>query len=71
MQLLFTKNRAGYIQTKPLHHSQKTYEQEKGKLLVKLQLIVNRELIQQILQFGADVQVLAPENLVETQVTQN
>jgi predicted DNA-binding transcriptional regulator YafY len=62
IQLLFSKIQAPYVITKPLHESQKHYQQEKG-LLVKLKLIPNFELEQLILSFGEGVKVLNPESL--------
>lgn len=62
IQLLFSKIQAPYIITKPLHESQKHYEQDNG-LLVKLKLIPNFELEQLILSFGEGVKVLNPESL--------
>ena len=60
VQLLFSKLQAPYVITKPLHESQKDYEQENG-LLVKLKLIPNFELEQLILSFGENVEVISPE----------
>jgi predicted DNA-binding transcriptional regulator YafY len=62
INLLFSEKQAPYIKTKPLHETQKQYEHENG-LLVKLKVIPNFELEQQILSFGESVQVLAPIEL--------
>jgi predicted DNA-binding transcriptional regulator YafY len=64
VQLLFSKLQAPYIITKPLHESQKHYENENG-LLVKLRLIPNFELEQLILSFGENVQIILPLKLKE------
>jgi predicted DNA-binding transcriptional regulator YafY len=64
IELLFSSEQAPYIQTKPLHLSQKHKLQEDGKLLVKLEVIPNYELTMKILAFGEKVKVLAPDALV-------
>lgn len=64
VQLLFTPEQSPYIQTKPLHLTQKHKEQKDGSLLVKLDVIPNYELVMKILSFGEKVKVLAPETLV-------
>jgi predicted DNA-binding transcriptional regulator YafY len=62
VQLLFSEKQAPYIITKPIHETQKNYEHESG-LLVKIKVIPNFELEQQILSFGESVQVIAPIEL--------
>ena len=67
VQLRVSKGRCGYFKTKPLHESQSTgKEQEDGSMIFRLDVIINLELIQQLLAFGPDVQVLKPVNLVRT-----
>jgi len=62
--LRFSKERANYVLTKPIHDSQKGKKlNEDGTLDVSLQLIVNKELKQTLLAFGADVEVLKPCSL--------
>lgn len=62
--LQFSSNRAPYIATKPLHHSQEVVEEkEDGSILIKLKLIPNPELESLILSFGKDVVVLQPLSL--------
>ena len=58
--LRFSKQRLPYIVTKPLNPWQKI-NQETGT--VTLNVIPNSELIAQLLWFGEDVEVLAPERL--------
>ena len=62
IELLFDIDRAPYVETKPIHPSQSSSRVENG-LLVKLKVIPNFELEQQILSFGESVQVLAPIEL--------
>lgn len=57
--LQFTERRFMYAASKPLHHSQQILD--KDKRIVGIKVIPNHELDQQILSFGADVEVLSPE----------
>lgn len=54
-----------YIKTKPLHGSQKDIEVAKDGMIITIDVILNYELEQQLLSFGAGVKVLSPESLVE------
>ncbi len=63
VELLFTKEQASYIQTKPLHPTQKGSLLENGELHVRLNIIPNYELETKILSFGEKVKVLKPEKL--------
>lgn len=58
--LQFSENRFMYVVSKPLHQSQTILDKEKCK--VRITVIPNRELDQQILSFGADVEVLSPDS---------
>lgn len=70
------KNRYNYIQTKPIHPSQKELKSTIAKspyqnqvhnlpdgVLIQLDLIVNRELIAELQSFGGDIIVLQPSHL--------
>lgn len=59
--LRFSEKRLPFIQTKKLHRSQNMVEGVEGT--VSLRVYTNRELKAKILEFGADVEVLAPETL--------
>jgi len=65
IELLFTKELAPYIQTKPLHQSHKQKITENG-LYVKYKLIPNYELEQLLLSFGERVKVLSPASLIHS-----
>ena len=52
-----------YIETKPLHPSQRLTEEAEGGKVIELQVIPNYELLQRILMHGSDMKVLAPESL--------
>lgn len=64
VKLVFTKEQAPYIQTKPLHWSQKSKVLEDGKLEVRIKVIINYELETRILSFGEKVKVIKPVTLV-------
>jgi len=63
IELIFSKEQAKYISTKPLHPSQKSKILESGELQVKLRIIPNYELEMKILSFGEKVQVRNPVEL--------
>lgn len=63
IELLFSERQAPYIETKPIHASQKSKRNEDGSLLVRLEMIPNFELEMHILQFGERVKVLKPASL--------
>lgn len=54
---------APYILTKPLHHSQKVIKSEHGGLVFSLDVQINFELERELLAFGSQVKVIAPESL--------
>lgn len=64
IKLVFSKEQAPYIQTKPLHWSQKSKILEDGTLEVRIKVIINYELETRILSFGEKVKVIEPEVLV-------
>lgn len=63
IELLFTPEQADYIQTKPLHPSQKAKRLDTGELRVILNIIPNYELEITLLSFGEKVKVVNPESL--------
>lgn len=66
VKLLFSKEQAPYIQTKPLHWSQKSKLLENETLKVRIQVVINYELETRILSFGEKVKVIEPAILVTT-----
>ena len=52
-----------YIETKPLHGSQKPIERGDETTIISLELVPNYELESLLLSFGEKLQVLAPESL--------
>jgi len=63
IELVFSREQANYINTKPLHPSQKAKLLETGDLKIVLNLIPNHELEMTILSFGERVKVIKPISL--------
>jgi predicted DNA-binding transcriptional regulator YafY len=63
VELVFSKEQAPYIETKPMHPSQRIKKLEDGRLEVRLSVLVNYELEMQLLAFAEKVHVLAPTSL--------
>ncbi len=61
--LEFNSEQVQYIQTKPIHPSQREKILESGKLLVTIKVIPNFELEALILSFGDNVNVISPESI--------
>ena len=64
--LLFTGKTGKYMETKPLHGSQKSKWLDEEILEVKLQVIINYELERLILSYAESVKVLEPLSLKNT-----
>lgn len=65
VELLFSKEQAPYILTKPLHPTQRAKTLDSGELQVRIKVISNFELKKQLLSFGASLEVISPEYLRE------
>ena len=63
VELVFSSEQAPYVQTKPLHPSQRSKINEVGKLEVRIAVIINFELERLLLSFGDRVKVVAPLTL--------
>ena len=61
--LEFSSGQIPYVQTKPIHPSQKEKIQETGKMRVTIHVIPNYELESLILSFGENVKVISPDYL--------
>ena len=61
--LRFTKHRAQWVETERWHPQQLATLEPDGSYLLKVPYSDDRELVGDILRFGADVQVLAPPEL--------
>lgn len=61
--LKFYNGRKSYFTSKPFHPAHEDFFEEEKKDWVWFDSIINRELVQQILQYGPDVEVLEPPEL--------
>lgn len=58
-----SEDRLPYLQTKPVHSTQQI-EMLEEKVVVKLQVIINKELKAELLSLSPDIKVLQPQHLV-------
>lgn len=63
--LKISQERWAYVESKPIHGSQKTKSVENDGTLIQLELQINKELVNTILGFGADIIVIEPKHLKE------
>lgn len=63
IHLKFSPLTGRYIDSQPLHPSQKIVRNDEVALEVELTLCITKELVMQILSYGYDVEVLSPEKL--------
>jgi predicted DNA-binding transcriptional regulator YafY len=63
--LSFDAEQANYIKSLPLHHSQEILLEDENELRIRLFVVINYELIQQILMHNAYCKVIAPSKLAE------
>jgi predicted DNA-binding transcriptional regulator YafY len=61
--LRFEKYRLPYFKSKPIHPLWDEYEEIGKEDLVFFDAVINNELVQQVLSYGKDVEVLEPESL--------
>jgi len=69
--LRFTPTRFPYVTSKPIHHSQSVLSAD--ECTISLEVKPTRELKQQILSFGADVEVISPayfRHQIEVEITE-
>lgn len=63
IELLFTPEQGKYVETKPIHASQKGKYLETGEYRVRIKLIPNYELETKLMSFGEKVKVVSPPDL--------
>lgn len=63
VKLWFSPSQAPYIQTKPLHGTQRKKSQDESGLIITIEVIPNLELEHLILRHGENCEVLGPEEL--------
>ena len=61
--LSFAPMQGKYIQSQPLHHSQRVVKETKTECRVSLDVMPNTELLMQLLSYGANVKVIKPLSL--------
>lgn len=54
-----------YLETRPIHPSQRLLRHEHGRFVFSLRVFLNYELVNELLRLGADLRVLGPLALVE------
>ncbi|GAB3513631.1 helix-turn-helix transcriptional regulator [Emticicia fontis] len=59
--IFVAKAEAPYVETKPLHHSQKILERNANGVILQINVQLNFELEKEILGFGEGMQVISPE----------
>ena len=64
--LEFSNEQWKYINSKPLHGSQKVIVEKKDTTIISLEVQINFELERLIFSFGSEVEVLAPPSLITT-----
>jgi predicted DNA-binding transcriptional regulator YafY len=55
-----------YLETQPLHHSQKAIKTSEKGTIFQLEVFISEELIRSILSFGGEITVHKPKSLEET-----
>lgn len=63
--LKFPKHQKGYLLTQPLHGSQKILKEEEENFVLELEVYITYELIERILGYGENIEVLSPPELKE------
>lgn len=63
IELVFSKSQANYINSQPLHQSQKLIEENVNSIVYGYQVYITQELIMTILSFGSQVTVKKPAKL--------
>lgn len=64
--LSFTSIQGAYIKARPIHSSQRILKESNSILTIELNVIITHELINKILSYGKEVQVISPQSLKQT-----
>jgi proteasome accessory factor B len=64
VKLSFSCQQGQYVNTYPLHHSQKLISDEENEMIFELNISVTHDFIMEILSFGKEVTVLSPKSLI-------
>lgn len=65
IRLRFMAEQGMYIKTKPLHHSQRLLSMDSDYMIFEYRLSPTFDFFQEVLSYGSDVEVLAPDSLRE------
>ena len=65
VKLWVSAQRWPYVETKPLHGSQRVVSKDENGVTIQIEVYLNRELEQLVLSFGKDIKVLSPRILQE------
>jgi predicted DNA-binding transcriptional regulator YafY len=63
VQLKFNDEQGQYVKTYPLHGSQKLIQENSKEVLIEISVFITYDLIQELLSFGSDLEVLSPVKL--------
>lgn len=63
VEIWFSNEQLKYVETKPLHKSQKVMQKDNEGGVVEINVIINYELEQNLLSFGEKAKVLSPKHL--------
>ena len=63
IRLKFLNGQGNYVRTMPLHHSQQILQDEKGEMIVQMNMVPTYDFVQEILSHGEFVKVLEPKSL--------
>jgi predicted DNA-binding transcriptional regulator YafY len=66
IQLKFPSSQRGYLQTQALHETQEIIEETSSYFLLQLDVLVTYELLERIMSYGENIEVVAPVSLKET-----
>jgi len=65
VKMWISKQRWPYVETKPLHGTQRIISKDETGTFIQIQVYINNELEQRIMSFGEDINVLEPYYLRE------
>jgi len=71
VQIKVDKESYNYIETKPLHGTQRVISREDDGVVIQIEVIINKELKHLLLSYGAGVTVLSPSELRDDLIEQN
>lgn len=63
IELSFTPQQGKYIKSQPIHHSQRIIRDTRTRCLVRLELVINHELLMLLMSYGASVKVIRPKHV--------